>query len=86
MAKLTDLPNIGAHAAEQLSQVGIETPEDLLALGAERSWLKMQTVDPGVCLHQLYALEGAVQGIPKKELAPARKKELKAFAKANQPA
>lgn len=86
MANLTDLPNIGAHAAEQLAQVGIETPEDLLALGAEQAWLKMQTVDPGVCLHQLYALEGAVQGIPKKQLDPARKQELKDFMAANQPA
>ena len=86
MATLTDLPNIGAHAAEQLSQVGIETPEDLLELGAERAWLKMQVVDPGVCLHQLYALEGAVQGIPKKELDPARKRELKEFMDANKPA
>lgn len=86
MAKLTDLPNIGPHAAEQLAQVGIETVEDLLAAGAEQAWLKMQTVDPGVCLHQLYALEGAVQGIPKKELDPARKQQLKEFMAANQPA
>lgn len=86
MAKLTDLPNIGAHAAEQLAQVGIETPEDLLALGAEQAWLKLQAIDPGVCLHMLYGLEGAVQGIPKKELDPARKRELKEFMDANQPA
>lgn len=86
MAKLTDLPNIGPHAAEQLARVGIETVEDLLAAGAEQAWLKMQTVDPGVCLHQLYALEGAVQGVPKKELDPARKQQLKEFMDANQPA
>lgn len=86
MAKLTDLPNIGAHAAQQLAQVGIETAEDLVALGAEQAWLKMQTIDPGVCLMQLYDLEGAVQGIPKKNLDPARKQELKDFMAANQPA
>ena len=86
MAKLTDLPNIGPHAAEQLAQVGIETVEDLLSAGAEQAWLKMQAVDPGVCLHQLYALEGAVQDVPKKELDPARKRELKEFMAANQPA
>lgn len=86
MTKLSDLPNIGAHAEQQLIEVGIATPEDLCALGAEQAWLKMQTVDPGVCLHQLYALEGAVQGIPKKELDPARKQELKEFMNANQPA
>lgn len=86
MTKLTDLPNIGAHASEQLTQVGVETAEDLLALGAEGAWLKLQTIDPGVCLHMLYGLEGAVQGIPKKELDPVRKQELKEFMNANQPA
>ena len=86
MAKLTDMPNIGPHAAEQLEQVGIATPEDMLALGAEQAWLKLQVIDRGVCVMQLYALEGAVQGIPKKQLDPARKEQLKAFAKANRPA
>ena len=60
MANLTDMPNIGPHAAEQLAQVGIVTPEDLMAAGAERAWLKVQAIDPGVCLHMLYGLEGAV--------------------------
>ena len=86
MTKLSDLPNIGAHAEQQLTEVGVATAEDLLALGAEQAWLKVQTIDPGVCLHMLYALEGAVQGIPKKELDSARKQELKDFMAANQPA
>ena len=42
MANLTELPNIGAHAAGQLAEVGIETPEDLMVLGAEQAWLKLQ--------------------------------------------
>ncbi len=86
MANLTELPNIGAHAAGQLAEVGIETPEDLVALGAEQAWLKLQAIDPGVCLHQLYALEGAVQGILKKELDPDRKQELKDYLNAHKPA
>lgn len=86
MTNLIDLPNIGPHAAEQLAEVGIVSAEDLLAVGAEQAWLKIQTIDPGVCLHMLYGLEGAVQGIPKKELDPARKQELKEFMNANQPA
>lgn len=44
MANLTELPNIGAHAAGQLAEVGIETPEDLVALGAEQAWLKLQAL------------------------------------------
>lgn len=86
MTKLSDLPNIGAHAEQQLIEVGVATAEDLFALGAEQAWLKLQTIDPGVCIMQLYDLEGAVQGIPKKELDPARKQELKDFMAANQPA
>lgn len=81
---LTNLPNIGPHAAEQLTEVGIRSAEALKEIGAEDAWLKMKTIDPGVCLHQLYALEGAVQGIPKKELSLERKAELKAFFDAEQ--
>lgn len=83
MAKLSDLPNIGANAEQQLTEVGISTPEELLALGAEQAWLKVQTIDPGVCLHMLYGLEGAVQGVPKAHLDPARKQELKEFMNAH---
>lgn len=86
MAKLTDLPNIGVHAEQQLAEVGIATPEDLAAVGAEQAWLKLQTIDPGVCLHMLYGLEGAVQGIPKARLDPARKQELKEFMNSHRPA
>lgn len=86
MAALTDLPNIGPHAADQLRAVGIDAPDQLVAIGAEETWLRMQAVDPGVCLHQLQALEGAVLGIPKARLSPERKAELKAFAAAHRPA
>ncbi|HIY84700.1 MAG TPA: TfoX/Sxy family protein [Candidatus Rubneribacter avistercoris] len=86
MANLADLPNIGSHLAECLMEADVEAPEDLVALGAERAWLKVQAVDPGACLHMLYALEGTVRGIHKKELDPARKQQLKEFANANRPA
>ena len=85
MAKRTDLPNIGPHPEQQPTVGGVATPDDLLAIGAEQAWLKVQTIDPGVCLHMLYALEGAVQGIPKAHLDPARKQELKEFMNAHQP-
>lgn len=86
MAKLSDLPNIGPHAEQQLVEVGISSPEDLLSLGAEKAWLMVQAIDPGVCLHMLYGLEGAVQGIPKAHLDPARKRELKEFMSSHQSA
>lgn len=77
--KLSELPNIGAHAEQQLTEVGIDTAEALIETGAEQAWLRVKTIDPDVCLHMLYGLEGAVQGIPKKNLSPERKAELKAF-------
>ena len=82
--KLSELPNIGAHAEQQLTEVGIDTAEALIEAGAEQAWLRGKTIDPGVCLHMLYGLEGAVQGIPKKNLSPERKAELKAFFDAEQ--
>lgn len=78
--ELTDLPNIGPVLAENLKKIGIETPEALRKGGAERAWLAIRKqVDPRACLHQLQALAGAVAGVPKKELAPERKAQLKAF-------
>ena len=56
------------------------TPEDLQRLGAEEAWLRIRLrVDSGACLHQLQALAGAVAGVPKKELSPERRGELKTF-------
>lgn len=37
-----------------------------------------------VCLHQLQALEGAVEGIPKKDLSPEKKAELREYFKSMQ--
>lgn len=78
--ELTDLPNIGPVLADNLRRIGVETPEALRVLGAEGAWLSIRSrVDPGACLHQLQALAGAVAGLPKKDLPPERKAELKAF-------
>lgn len=78
--KLTDLPNIGPVLADNLCKIGVSDPESLQRMGAEEAWLRIrQTVDPGACLHQLQAIAGAVEGIPKKDLPPERKTELKIF-------
>lgn len=82
--KLTDLPNIGPVLAGNLQAVGLDTPEALKNVGAEEAWLRVRlNVDSGACFHQLQALAGAVAGIPKKELPPERKAELKAFFSAH---
>ena len=78
--ELTELPNIGPVLAENLRRVEITTLEELRSVGACEAWLRIRTrVDGGACFHQLTALAGAEAGIPKKELPPERKVELRAF-------
>ncbi|MFR2754671.1 TfoX/Sxy family DNA transformation protein [Eisenbergiella massiliensis] len=42
-------------------------------------WLKIQSIDASACIHSLSALEGAVEGVRKTELAPEIKSGLKDF-------
>lgn len=77
--KLTEMPNIGKVVAEKLCQVGISTPEELRAIGAEQAFIRVQTIDEGACLCMLQGLEGAVQGIRWHNLPNERKEELKQF-------
>lgn len=39
----------------------------------------IQSIDRSACIHRLLALEGALQGVPKKLLPEERKAELKSF-------
>ncbi len=79
MGELSKLPNIGEKVEEQLNAVDIFTYEDLKKFGAENAWLKIQSIDPSACIYRLLALEGALQGVPKKLLPDERKAELKKF-------
>lgn len=71
--KLHDLPNIGGVLENQLIAVGIDTPEKLREIGTEQTFIKLKAYDGGSCFHKLTAIEGAVQGIPKKEISAERK-------------
>lgn len=79
MGELSKLPNIGKVVEEQLNQVGIWTEADLMEIGAEQAWLKIQQIDESACIHRLLALEGAIQGVKKTLLSDERKTELKNF-------
>lgn len=82
--ELTDLPNIGPVLKSNLNKIGVNTPEQLRAMGAEGAWIAIRAnVDSGACMHQLQALAGAAEGVPKKELTQERKAELKAFFEAH---
>ncbi|HWT73677.1 MAG TPA: TfoX/Sxy family protein [Mobilitalea sp.] len=81
MGELSNLPNIGKELERQLSEVGIHTEIDLKQVGSMQAWLKIKGIDESACINRLYALEGAIQGMNKKDLAIEKKEELKAFYK-----
>lgn len=79
MGELSKMPNIGSELERQLNTVGITTFNELQNLGSQQAWLKIKAIDDSACLHRLYALEGAIEGIKKSELDSCMKMELKAF-------
>lgn len=79
MGELSKLPNLGPVVEHQLNEVGITTAEQLKEIGSKQAWLKIKSIDDSACIHRLYALEGAVQGIRKTQLAEEKKAELKEF-------
>ncbi|MBC8570396.1 TfoX/Sxy family protein [Zongyangia hominis] len=79
MASLKELPNIGPVLEEKLREVGIDTPKALRETGSREAFVRIRLKDPTACLHMLSALEGAVRGIPKKELPQDVRQELKTF-------
>ncbi|MEG0366088.1 MAG: TfoX/Sxy family protein [Coprobacillus sp.] len=79
MEKLSDYPNLGPEIEKQLHMVGIDTMSQLQDIGALEAWLKIQSIDSSACIHRLYSLEAAIQGIKKKDLCQQDKDYLKQF-------
>lgn len=79
MKKLSDMPNISSVIAWKLIQAGVDTPENLINIGAKDAFIKILTVDNTVCSNMLYALEGAIRGIRWHNLPDDVKADLKEF-------
>jgi len=79
MGELSNLPNIGVKVEKQLNDVGIYKYDELVEIGTEDVWLRIQQIDESACIHRLLALEGAICGVKKTELSDTRKEELKKF-------
>lgn len=79
MGELSKLPNIGKTVEDQLNQVGILTEAQLKEIGAKQAWLKIQEIDASACINRLQALEGAIRGVKKTELADDVKADLRDF-------
>ena len=82
MSMLSDLPNVGKVLEDNLLQVGIETPEQLQDVGAQKAFIRIRMqVDSGACLHMLYGIQGAIEGVPDKLLSSQTKERLQVFYK-----
>ena len=83
MSGLSHLPNVGKVLESNLLQAGIETAEELRAIGAEEAFIRIRAyADKGACLHMLYGIQGAIEGVPDNLLADSTKQRLKQFFKA----
>lgn len=79
MSKLLELPNVGKVLDERLNQIGIYTYEELSAMGSKQAFIKIRECDAGACLHMLYGLEGAIEGVKDTLLSKEVKEDLKSF-------
>ncbi|HCC36097.1 MAG TPA: competence protein TfoX [Ruminococcaceae bacterium] len=79
MGGLSGLPNVGKVLEKNLMEIGINTPEELRDIGAKEAFLRIRLIDPGACLHMLYGLQGAAEGIRYTALSDAAKDDLRRF-------
>lgn len=83
MSDLSKLPNVSKVLENALIQIGIHNEDELCQMGAKKAFLKIRAeVDSGACLHMLYGIEGAIEGVRDNLLADEVKADLKKFFKA----
>jgi DNA transformation protein and related proteins len=81
MTPITSLMNLGAKTANWLAAVGIQTAEDLEQFGVVEAYCAVKKLYPDRAnLNLLYALQGAVLGMPWGLLPEAMKEELRSQA------
>lgn len=81
MGELMKLPNVGKVLEKNLNEIGIFTEEQLREMGSKEAFIRIRMIDPGACLHMLYGLQGAIDGIKDSLLPESTKRELKEFYK-----
>lgn len=79
MSELEELPNIGPELARALRVAGIADADALRSVGSIEAWRRCHP--RFTCMHSLLALEGAVQGLPKRELDEPTRRRLKEAAR-----
>lgn len=80
---LNGLPNIGTTIAARLAAAGIRTIGDLRAIGPPEAYRRVSRQNPArtipVCYY-LYALQGALDGVPWNAVPAGVKKRLRELA------
>lgn len=61
---IAGLQNLGPKSQSMLEAVGIESIEELQALGSVRAYARVQASGANASLNLLWALEGALTGLP----------------------
>lgn len=84
LSELHKLKNIGTASVNILQAVGINTYEDLKAVGPVETYLRIKRRDIHVSKVMLYALQGALLNIHWNELSPDLKQKL--LEQADEPA
>ena len=79
MSILLELPNVGKVLDDLLNQIGVNSYEELTAMGSKQAFIKIREKDSGACLHMLYGLEGAIQKKKDSLLSKEVKEDLKEF-------
>ena len=75
----TSLPNIGQVLSQRLREAEIESVSQMQEMGAEKVFIRLKTIDTGACIHELYAIAGAIEGVRWHQMSEKRKTELKDF-------
>jgi len=75
---ILELPNIDPAMTQWLHEVGIDSADQLRAMGAARAYRMMRAWRPwSTELVMLWALEGAIEGVDWMDVTPERRVELR---------
>lgn len=66
---MTDLKGLGPKSLQMLAEVGIHDFEQLRQIGAVAAYVAVKHSNKAATLNLLWALEGAITGVPWQEVA-----------------
>lgn len=66
---IATLPNLGPASQAMLAAAGISDVAQLRALGSVAAYAKVKAATPSASLNLLWALEGALSGVPWQQVA-----------------